>query len=99
MRRIRLRFVRHRRALRYVLRLTEDGSARVTIPRGGSIAHARQFAEKNANWLEKQLVRQLTHSPRNKSWNAGTEILFRGERVRLELQAENGIQVARFGNE
>ena len=40
-RRVRLCFVRNRRARRYILRLRADGAARVTVPRGGSVAEAR----------------------------------------------------------
>jgi len=80
-----LRFIRHRRARRYVLRLCPDGAARVTVPRGGSAAEAKQFAERNLAWLEKQLLRQALQPVRAKTWVAGTEILFRGERVRLEI--------------
>src|SRR5690606_13806062 len=31
-----LRVVRHRRARRYILRVLDDGTVRVTVPRGGS---------------------------------------------------------------
>jgi predicted metal-dependent hydrolase len=92
-----LRFVRHRRARRYVLRLGPDGTARVTIPRGGSVAEGKGFAERNVAWLERQLVRQATLAVREKAWLAGAEILFRGERVRLEVAREMGL--VRFGLE
>ena len=46
--------VRHPRARRYVLRLTQDGSVRVTIPRWGSKKEARAFAERERAWIEKQ---------------------------------------------
>ena len=46
-RRVRLCFVRNRRARRYILRLRPDGAARVTVPRGGSVAEAKRFAERN----------------------------------------------------
>src|SRR5438874_10179434 len=76
--------VRNQRARRYVLRLRSDGSARVTIPRGGSTAEARRFAERNTGWLERQLQRQASQPKRAAEWLIGTEILFRGEPVRLE---------------
>lgn len=87
-RQVRLRLVRHPRARRYVLRLCADGAARVTIPRGGSWAEGRRFANRNLRWLEKQLVRQLTGALEPKLWVAGTEILFRGERVPLHVTPE-----------
>src|SRR3977135_3448379 len=81
--RIALRFARHPRARRYVLRLCRDGMARVALPRGGSTTQARAFAERNAAWLEKQLLRAPVVSQGPRPWSAGTEILFRGEQVRL----------------
>lgn len=81
---VRVRFVRHPRARRYVLRLCSDGTARVTVPRRGSWREGKRFANRNIGWLEKQLLRQASRSLAPKEWAAGTEILFRGEKVRLE---------------
>jgi len=83
---LRLRLMRHRRARRYVLRLGVDGAARVTLPRGGSVAQARKFVQQNLAWLERQLLRQAAQPARPIAWLAGSEILFRGEHVRLEAQ-------------
>src|SRR5581483_8338000 len=49
-----LEFVRHPRARRYVLRVTENGGVRVTIPRRGSKKEARAFAERERPWIERQ---------------------------------------------
>jgi predicted metal-dependent hydrolase len=96
---VRLRFVRHRRARRYVLRLCPDGVARVTIPRGGSDAEARRFAQRNAVWLERQLLRQASQPARPTFWPLGTEILYRGESVRFELDGDSQTGRIRFANE
>jgi predicted metal-dependent hydrolase len=96
---VRLWLVRNRRARRYVLRLRPDGAARVTIPRGGSAAEAKRFAERNAAWLEKQLLRQAAQPPGSKPWPVGTEILFRGEGVRLQAGGEGQAGIVLFGNE
>jgi predicted metal-dependent hydrolase len=93
-----LRFIRHRRARRYVLRLCPDGAARVTVPRGGSVAEGKCFAERNRGWLEKQLLKRAAQPVREKLWVAGTEILFRGERVRLE-NTDDEPGLIRFGTE
>ena len=98
-RRVRLWLVRHRRARRYVLRLRADGGARVTIPRGGSAAEAKRFAERNAAWLEKQLLRQAAQPSPPEAWTAGAEILLRGERVRVELGDNGDAGTVRFGGE
>lgn len=79
-----LQCVRHRRARRYLLRLLPEGTARVTIPRGGSAAEARRFAEKHAAWLERQFQRLEKNPAPPKEWRIGTEILLRGEPVRIE---------------
>src|SRR5207253_2809187 len=98
-RRLPLCVVRNRLARRYILRLTRQGTARVTIPRGGTKAEGKQFALKHASWLEKQLLRQAKTAPRPKTWEIGTEIYFRGQPVALET-ANNGQNLAvRFGTE
>ena len=50
-------FVRHPRARRYVIRVTADGSVRVTVPRWGSKREAAAFAEREHAWIETQLRR------------------------------------------
>ena len=91
--------IRNPRARRYVLRLRPDGSARVTIPPGGSAAAARRFAERNKVWLEQQLQRLAARPGRPKEWLIGTEILFRGELVKVETEVYEGHGTIRFGSE
>jgi len=87
-----LRLVRHPRARRYLLRILADGTARVTIPRGGSAQEARRFAERQTVWLEAQLLR-LQSTPRiSADWMLGGPILFRGETFTLESPAPGMIQ-------
>ena len=95
-RQVPLLMVRHARARRYLLRLCPDGTARVTIPRGGTQIEARAFAERNSGWLENQLARLQSRTPPNKSWQVGGEIWFRGELVRIETLAPGRIG---FGGE
>ncbi len=93
--------VRNLRARRYVLRLRPDGSARVTIPRGGSAAEARRFAERNREWLERQLLRVAAQPPPQlrEKWLIGTELLFRGEAVKIEPVADGDAGLIRIGGE
>ena len=51
-------FVRHRWARRYILRVLDDGTLRVTLPRWGSKREALAFVEQSAAWIEKQLVKR-----------------------------------------
>ena len=76
--------MRNPRARRYLLRLRPDGTARVTIPRGGSSAMARQFVERHVAWLEREFQRLQTQPPKPAVWEIGTEILLRGDAVRIE---------------
>ena len=50
-----LHFVRHHKARRYILRMQPDGSLRATIPRAGSTKEARAFAERNLDWVARQI--------------------------------------------
>lgn len=51
-------FVRHRWARRYILRVLDDGTLRVTLPRWGSKRDALEFVRTSEPWIEKQ--RQTT---------------------------------------
>ena len=48
-----------RQARRYVMRVRPDGALRVTIPRGGSQAEARRFAERHRDWALGQRCKVL----------------------------------------
>lgn len=95
-RQVPLLMIRHPRARRYLLRLNPDGTARVTIPRGGTATEARAFVERNTVWLENQFARLESRPVPSTSWQIGHEIWFRGELVRLESLAPGRIG---FGGE
>lgn len=90
-RQIPLVLVRHPRARRYLLRLRADGTARVTIPRGGSLVAAREFVQRNALWLEQQFQRWEARPRKSANWTVGSEILFRGELTRIVAGEAGGI--------
>ena len=48
-------FIRHPRARRYLIRITDDGTVRVTVPRWGSKREAAAFAAREHAWIETQL--------------------------------------------
>lgn len=79
-----LRLVRNRRARRYVLRVTDDADVVVTMPRWGSIAEARAFAEQHLNWIARERLRRVSEST-SRPWTPGSEIWVRGERVVIEI--------------
>ena len=49
-----IRFIRHHRARRYLIRVDRDGRVRVTIPRGGSRREAEAFARRSESWIARQ---------------------------------------------
>lgn len=98
-RRIPLALNRNVRARRYILRLGRNGQASVTIPRWGSAAEARRFAERNSAWLERQLERLASLPERPKEWFLGTELLLRGELVRIEACVNGEKGLVRVGSQ
>jgi predicted metal-dependent hydrolase len=52
------KFVRHRWARRYILRVLDDGTLRVTLPRWGSKREAQAFVERSEPWIAKQLLKR-----------------------------------------
>ena len=48
-------FVRHRWARRYILRVLDDGTLRVTLPRWGSKREAQAFVAQSGTWIARQL--------------------------------------------
>jgi predicted metal-dependent hydrolase len=48
-------FIRHPRARRYLIRVTDAGVVRVTIPRWGSKREAAAFVARQQPWIDKQL--------------------------------------------
>lgn len=53
-------FVKHRWARRYILRVLDDGSLRVTLPRWGSKREARAFVAQSETWIEQQRLLRVT---------------------------------------
>lgn len=70
-----------------------DGVARVTVPRRGSISTAREFLARNIGWLEQQLQKLENQPKATTEWKLGTEIYFRGELVRIEIETANQIRI------
>jgi len=92
-------FVRHRRARHYILRVHDDGTVHVTIPRGGSLREAERFLRGRRAWVERERYRQILEASRHGPWRTGTRILLRGEEITLEV-APAGEQVrVRFGDQ
>ncbi|HUQ89762.1 MAG TPA: YgjP-like metallopeptidase domain-containing protein [Vicinamibacterales bacterium] len=50
-------FIRHQWARRYILRVLENGTLRVTLPRWGSKKEATAFVEQSSAWIARQLLK------------------------------------------
>jgi len=50
-------YVKHPRARHYIIRVEDEGSVRVTIPRGGSRRRADEFVREKADWIERERYR------------------------------------------
>ncbi len=73
---------RHRRARRFVLRMTADGGLRLTVPRGASIADGLAFAKTQGPWIARERSRRAEAAA---PWAAGTLVWFRGVQVPLSV--------------
>jgi predicted metal-dependent hydrolase len=73
---------RHRRARRYVLRVNDDQSLRLTVPRGASIAGGLRFVMTQGPWIGRERLRRQTSL---QPWRDGTTVWFRGEQVVLQV--------------
>ena len=92
-----IEFVRVRRARRYILRVRPDGTLRVTVPRGGSRREAEQFVHKHQRWISRERDRVRTeHAPRE--WSDGSEILLRGDAVRITVEPRGDTVTVRYGD-
>jgi hypothetical protein len=75
--------VRHRRARRYLLRVTGDGMLRLTVPRGASIAGGLRFAAAQGAWIARERARQQRRAA---PWSHGSLVRFRGREERLRIE-------------
>ena len=97
-----LHLVRHPRARRYVIRVRSDGTVRVTIPRGGSQREAREFAERQRQWIDKHRAQVAQEQARvRETADPDVEREWRERATRelparlLELAAAHGLRVDR----
>jgi predicted metal-dependent hydrolase len=97
-------YIRHPRARRYVVRVREDGSIRVTIPRWGSKREALAFVVNQRDWIRKQQRRAAEERlrPEAAALEPAVERELRNRARRelpdrlLELAARHGLRVARI---
>jgi len=94
-----IEFVRHRRARHYILRVTDAGSLRLTVPRGGSRAEALAFVATRHAWIARESQRIARVSSERLPPHAEAQLRRQADvelRPRLaELAAEHGLAVTR----
>jgi len=73
---------RHRRARRFILRMTAAGGLRLTVPRGASIADGLAFAKNQGAWIARERSRRAEAAT---PWADGTLVWFRGAQVPLAV--------------
>jgi len=66
-----------------VLRLSDEGRLRLTVPRGAAIREAVRFAARQQAWIETEWRRRQV---RLAAWRDGTPIWFRGLRVPIRVE-------------
>jgi hypothetical protein len=98
-RQVPMRVVHNPRARRYLLRVNADGSARLTVPRRGSVAEGYRFAERHLDWVGRQLLRLAAQPQGRRQWRIGSTVLLRGEAVRLEAGPAEKPRQVRLGAE
>jgi predicted metal-dependent hydrolase len=94
-----VRFVRVRRAKRYVLRIRPDGTLRVAVPPFGSLTEATSFVRSRREWIDRQRARALRTAAAQPSLEETRELKARAaselpERLRA-LAAQHGFTVSR----
>jgi len=70
-----LTVVRHHKARRYVLRMTDAGGLRLTVPRRASVEAGLRFVRTQGVWITREHTRRQTHATTKA---AGAAVMFRG---------------------
>jgi len=79
---------RHRRARRYLVRVTDDGRIRLTVPARASVGAGVRFVEAQTDWIAGEWRRMRDAA----CWDEGTPVWYRGVREPLRY-APDGIRV------
>jgi predicted metal-dependent hydrolase len=90
-----LLFVRHPRARRYLIRVTDERTVRVTVPRWGSKREAAAFAQREHAWIEQQLRARAEREQRERERGTTNGGLGGPNEERLEVDRRALISRAR----
>lgn len=81
-------FVRKTGCKRYILRLSNRGTARLTLPYHGNVREASTFLGRNLHWLDQQIEKRKTAALKSE-WTIGSLVLVNGKAIELRLGAES----------
>jgi len=93
-----IRFVRHRRARRYIICVLPGGVVRVTVPRWGAKRDAWAFVHSSRDWIARQRARQARDTAERKPWDHGTSVLVAG-RDAIVIDGGAGVKIRCEGEE
>jgi predicted metal-dependent hydrolase len=79
------RLIRHRRARRYILRVLEDGTVRVTMPKWGTLREAMQFVEAHRGWVQDQQARRQQRASERPAYLSDPAFLGLAERYGITV--------------
>lgn len=93
-----VQLVANRRARRYIVRVVDDRSVRVTIPQGGSRREGMAFFQRSLDWVGARLVeRQKGRAQREALWRVGGRIWYRGQLESIVAEGVGLSQEIRVG--
>lgn len=83
----------NRRARRYILRVTEEGNLRITLPRYGTKREALKFAESRAEWIIRRVLENRAQA--REDWAEGKLVYVGGQQHSLKLSEKKSTQRTR----
>ncbi len=87
------------KARRYLLRIRNDGTLRVTIPRHGNRKEAMDFVARQDAWIIKNRARVLARQQTVQPVTHGSLIWYRGEKVPLQVYSHGSSHTLHFGDQ
>lgn len=88
-------FVRRKGTRRYILRVLDDGTLRVTVPWWGRKAEALRFVESQADWIARQRAKRAAV---DRTWRAGKTVLVDGDLRTIDVRPDGARHAVHVGD-